>query len=51
MIEVPVTKDRLATEGTEIQLTKAREGQDTEGSADQNQTENESSEPPLKEKT
>ena len=52
-IEVSVTKDRLAREGTEIQLsaqTEAGDGQDTEDSAGQSQNQNESSEPPPKKK-
>ena len=46
MIEVSVTKDRLTREGTEIQLTEAGEGRDTEDTEDQNQTKNESNKPP-----
>ena len=51
MIEVSVTKDRLTREGTEIRLTEAGEGQDTEDSAGQNQTQNEPSKITLKRKT
>ena len=51
MIEVSVTKDRLTREGTEIRLTEAGEGQDTEDSAGQNQTQNEPSKLSLKRKT
>ena len=50
MIKVSVTKDRLAREETEIRLTEAGEDQNTEDTADQNQTQRESSEPPLKRK-
>ena len=48
MIEVSATKDRLAREGTETRLTEAGEDQSTEDIVDQNQTQNESSEPSLK---
>ena len=51
MIEVSVTKYRLTREGTEIRLTEAGGGQDTEDSAGQNQTQNEPSKLSLKRKT